>query len=143
MFRRTFVSRDHTMPLARMFLSVALFAAPVGAASAQSAAVVPNKTYDAVIEGMSCRQHASGRLDCEYAVGEAVRFKIEGVGQESATVHFVKVDSTGGYTAGFAPLHGCVVVRPASGREEAALAFVSLRDGRVHRGWQLCRQPMR
>lgn len=121
----------------------AFLAAPLGALSGQSAPAMPNKAYDAVIEGMSCRQHTSGRLDCEYAVGEAVRFRIEGVGQESATVHFVKVDSTGGYTAGYAPLHGCVVVRPAAGKEDVASAYVSLRDGRVHRGWQQCRPSSR
>jgi hypothetical protein len=131
------------MTRALAVLVAALLAVPFGAMSAQPAAVVPNKAYDAVIEGMSCRQQTSGRLDCEYAVGQGVRFRIEGVGQESATVHFVKVDSTQGYTAGFAPLHGCVVVRPATGKEETALAFVSLRDGRVHKGWQHCRQPLR
>ena len=127
------------MTSARVWLLAAFLAAPIGPIFAQTAALPPNKAYDAVIEGMSCRQHPSGRLDCEYAVGEGVRFRIEGVGQESATVHFVKVDSTGGYTAGFAPLHGCVVVRPASGKEDVASAYVSLRDGRVHRNWQQCR----
>jgi hypothetical protein len=121
----------------------AFLAAPVGALAGQTAPAMPNKAYDAVIEGMTCRQHTSGRLDCEYAVGEAVRFRIEGVGQESATVHFVKVDSTSGYTAGYAPLHGCVVVRPAAGKEDAAAAYVSLRDGRVHRGWPQCRPSSR
>jgi hypothetical protein len=128
---------------ARVMLLSTFLAAPVGAVSAQTATLPPNKAYDAVIDGMSCRQHTSGRLDCEYAVGEAARFRIEGVGQESATVHFVKVDSTGGYTAGFAPLHGCVVVRPAGGREDAPSAFVSLRDGRVYRSWQQCRPSSR
>lgn len=121
----------------------AAFLAPSGALAAQAAPATPNKAYDAVIEHMTCRQHPWGRLDCEYTVGAAVRFRIEGVGQESATVHFVQVDSSGGFTAGFAPLHGCVVVRPAPAREDAASAYVSLRDGRVHRGWQQCRPSSR
>lgn len=113
-------------------------------ARAQTAPPASNKTYDAVVEGMTCRQRQSGRLDCSYRVGDAVRFAIIGVGQDDAVVNFVKVDSAAGYVAGFAALHGCVIVKRATaGDSLAPLAFVSPRDGRVYRVWQLCRQPPR
>jgi hypothetical protein len=112
-------------------------------ARAQPAAPT-NRTYDAVIEGMTCRQLASGRLDCLYDVGESLRFTIAGVGQEDAVISFARVDSTRGYVAGFSVLHGCVVVKPsAAGDSSAALAFISPRDGRVYRIWQQCKQPAR
>lgn len=121
--------------------AIAVLVVLASSAGAQTSPAALNKTYDAVIEGMTCRQQASGRLDCSYRVGDAVRFAITGVGQDDAVVHFLKVDSTGGYVAGFAALHGCVVVKPTGADSLAALAFVSPRDGRVFRAWQLCRQP--
>ncbi len=112
-------------------------------AQAQSAAP-PNRTYDAVLEGMNCRQQASGRLDCVYDVAESLRFTIAGVGQEDAVISFAHVDSARGFVAGFSTLHGCVVVKPAgAGDSSVALAFVSPRDGRVYRIWQQCKQPPR
>lgn len=81
-------------------------------------------------------------MDCEYRVGSALRFSIAGVGQDDALIQFTRVDSTGGFVAGFAALHGCVVIRPV-GDSAAASAFVSPRDGRVYRAWQLCRQAHR
>jgi hypothetical protein len=115
-----------------------------GRAGAQTAAAVPNRTYDTVVEGMTCRQQTTGRLDCAYVVGESLRFSIAGVGQEDAVINFARVDSTGGFVAGFSALHGCVVVKPAAaGDTSAALAFVSPRDGRVYRVWQHCKQPPR
>jgi hypothetical protein len=117
---------------------------PIAAAQATAASpATANSTYDAVIEGMSCRQHGTGRLDCEYRVGEALRFVITGVGQDDALVNFLKVDSAAGYVAGFSALHLCVVVKPAVADSAARLAFVSPRDGRVYRVWQHCRQPPR
>ena len=109
----------------------------------QTASGPANRTYEAVVAGMSCRQQTNGRVDCQYGVGEALRILITGVGQEDAVVNFQKVDSTAGYVAGFAALHGCVIVRPARVRPDslAALAFVSPRDGKVYRTWQHCRQP--
>ena len=119
----------------------ALVAAGLAPAGAQTPQAAANPTYAAVVEGMACRQDPSGRLDCSYAVGQSLRFVISGVGQEDAVINFVKVDSAAGYVAGFASIHGCVVVRPAASADSGtALAFVSPRDGRVYRTWQLCRQ---
>ena len=115
-------------------------------AGAQGAARIPeNRTYDEVVDGMSCRQQSNGRLDCTYTVGSGLRFRIEGVGQDDALVNFVKVDSTAGWVAGFSLLLGCVVVKPAAATVDsaAALAFVAPRDGRVYRIWQHCRNPPR
>lgn len=128
-------------PVRLILVALLLAGSPLQAAS-QSAAPAANKTYDAVVGGMTCRQQQSGQLDCAYVIGESLRFVISGVGQEDAVVSFTKVDSAAGYVGAFAPLHGCVVVRAVTGRDSAAaLAFVSPRDGRVYRVWQHCRQP--
>lgn len=114
-------------------------------AQGQGSRAAPRTTYDAVVAGMSCRQQVSGRLDCAYEVAESLGIVITGVGQEDAVVTFTRVDSTAGYVAGFAALHGCVIVRPARARPDSlpALAFVSPRDGKVYRTWQHCHQPPR
>ena len=131
-----------TAALGRLAVVIGLQAAGSAAAHAQGPA--SNRTFDVVIEGMSCRQNQNGRMDCEYVVAQALRFSIAGVGEEGALISFSKVDSTAGYVAGFSSFHGCVVVRPAAaGDTSAALAFVSPRDGRVYRVWQHCRQPPR
>ena len=116
----------------------ALLAAQTQQANAPASA--PNKTYDAVIQGMSCRQQASGRMDCEYKVGKSLRFTIAGVGQSDVVVNFFKVDVDEDFFASVAPLHGCVVVRPAQARGDTTsqLAFVSPQDGKIYRNWNTC-----
>lgn len=109
--------------------------------STKSAApVAPNPTYDDVVKGMSCRQQQNGRMDCVYAVGDGLRFQISGVGQVDVVMTFVKMDSGATYVAGFAPLHGCVIVRPAQPGQDslARMAFVSPHDGKVYRNWNTC-----
>lgn len=125
-----------------LFLALATYP---GVVAAQAAVTPARSTYDAVVAGMTCRQQTNGRLDCHYVIGESLQIRITGVGQEDAVVNFQKVDSTAGYVAGFAALHGCVMIRPAKARPDSlvALAFVSPRDGRVYRTWQHCRQPPR
>ena len=117
------------------------------AARAQTVPQAPvrNTTYDATIDGMSCRQQPSGRLDCEYRVGSSLRFVIAGVGQDDAAVTFFRVDSIGDYYAGYAALHGCVVIKPTRQARDsvASFAFVSPRDGKVYRSWQNCHQPVK
>ena len=94
---------------------------------------------------MSCKQLSSGRLDCEYKVGNSLRFNIAGVGQPDAVVNFSEVDPQGEYMAGIAPLHGCVIVRPSRARADstASAAFVSPNDGKVYRNWNTCLKPTR
>jgi hypothetical protein len=129
---------------------------PAGSQSAGSAVasasrpVTNSATYEAVLEGMACKQHKSGRMDCDYRVGGAARFVIAGVGQEDVVVSFVQADSSAEYTASFVPLHGCVVVKPARPAEGtrasqaytadsvATFAFVSPRTGRVYHTWATC-----
>jgi hypothetical protein len=114
------------------------------------AAVVPhtssaqprNPTYDAVLEGMTCRQRQSGEMDCEYKVGRSLHFLIAGVGQPDVAITFFKVDTAGDYYASFAVLHGCVVVRPTRVQTDTTMfAFVSPRDGKTYRNWPTCRKP--
>lgn len=94
---------------------------------------------------MACKQLTSGRLDCEYKVGRSLRFQIAGVGQVDAVVNFFQVDPEGDYVAGIAPLHGCVIVRPAKAASDstAGQAFVSPNDGKVYRNWNTCLKPTR
>ena len=105
-----------------------------------SAAAAPNKTYDAVVQGMACKQQPSGRMDCEYKVGKSLRFTIAGVGQSDVVVNFFKVDVDQDYFASVAPLHGCVVIRPAAARSDTTshVAFVSPQDGKIYRNWNTC-----
>jgi hypothetical protein len=97
----------------------------------------PTSTYDAVVRGMSCKQQATGQLDCDYSVGHSLRFAIMGVGQPDAGITFFKVDFDGDYYATVGVLHGCVIVKPARG-DLLSLAFVSPQNGRVYRDWPSC-----
>ena len=99
-----------------------------------------NRAYDAVLQGMSCKQQTNGRMDCEYKVGRSLRFLVSGVGQQDVVINFFKVDAEDDYLASVAPLHGCVVVRPAGARSDSAanVAFVSSQDGKVYRNWNTC-----
>jgi hypothetical protein len=107
---------------------------------ANAAPAAANKTYEAVIQGMSCKQQASGRMDCEYRVGKSLRFTIAGVGQSDVVINFFKVNVDDDFFASVAPLHGCVVVRPAAARSDtiSQLAFVSPQDGKIYRNWNTC-----
>jgi hypothetical protein len=53
-----------------MLCSAALAA---GAQQAIPGTVSGVSAYDALIEGMACRQQKSGRLDCEFRVGNLMR----------------------------------------------------------------------
>lgn len=91
---------------------------------------------------MSCRQVSSGRLDCDYRVGDGLHFQVAGVGQVDVVVNFVRIDSASGWVAGVAPLHGCVIVRPARVTDSTSRsAFVSPQDGKVYRNWNTCLKP--
>lgn len=100
----------------------------------------PNSAYDAVVKGMSCKQQPNGRMECTYQVGDGLRFVISGVGQIDVVTSILKVDTAGAFVAGFAPLHGCVMVRPAVSRPDSVghMAFVSPYDGKVYRNWNTC-----
>jgi hypothetical protein len=79
-------------------------------------------------------------MECSYHVGDGLRFVISGVGQIDVVTNILKVDTAGAYIAGFAPLHGCVIVRPSESRPDslALMAFVSPQDGKVYRNWNTC-----
>jgi len=124
---------------------------PVGAQAQQSVPVSTplaasagtanaNKTYDAVVLGMSCKQQRSGRMDCEYKVGKSLRFQIAGVGQRDVLINFFKVDVDEDYFASVASLHGCVMVTSAAARSDSSssVAFVSPQDGKIYRNWNTC-----
>lgn len=98
-----------------------------------------NTTYDAVLDGMSCKQQQSGQMDCEYKVGRSLRFVIAGIGQPDVAITFYKADADGDYYASFAVLHGCVVVKPTRlSADTTMFAFVSPRDGKTYRNWPSC-----
>jgi hypothetical protein len=129
-------------------MAVAFASSPVAsqsvgiAASSQARVLTPVATYDAVLDGMACKQQKSGRMDCEYRVGRAVRFVVAGVGQDDVVVSFVQVDSAGDYSASIVPLHGCVVVKPtratAQADSVATFAYVSPKTGKVYHTWATC-----
>jgi hypothetical protein len=126
---------------ATAIVAIAVIAATPPTASLAQKADRPNPTYDAVVKGMSCKQRQTGEMDCEYQVGQSLRFGISGVSQPDAAVMFYKVDAADEYYAGVIALHGCVVIRPArsAGADSVArFAFVSPRDGKVYRDWQSC-----
>ena len=106
---------------------------------ASTAAAAPNAAYDAVVQGMSCKQQPSGRMNCDYKVGEGLLFTVTGVGQVDVVVNFTKLTAESEFVAGVAPLHGCVIVRRARGADSLGqTAFVSPHDGRVYRNWNTC-----
>jgi len=111
-----------------------------GAAPLAASAATANKTYDAVVQGMSCKQQRSGRMDCEYKVGKSLRFQIAGVGQRDVLINFFKVDVDEDYFASVASLHGCVMVTSSAARSDttASPVFVSPQDGRIYRNWNTC-----
>lgn len=126
-------------------VAAAIVTAPLttGAQTVQSASTTgatTKRTYDAVVQGMTCKQQQSGRMDCEYKVGKSLRFIVSGVGQQDVIVNFFKVDADEDFVASVAPLHGCVVVRPSQSRSDTStnLAFVSPQDGKVYRNWNTC-----
>jgi hypothetical protein len=120
------------------------------AVTASPASAPVSVAYDALLDGMSCRQQRSGRMDCEFRAGAAVRFVISGVGQEDVSIAFVEADAKGEFVASMVPLHGCVVVKPtrtADATKAAGIpasdsvltfAFVSPRSGKVYRNWATC-----
>jgi hypothetical protein len=113
-----------------------------GVANAPARTAVP--TYEAVIQGMSCKQQSSGRLDCEYKVGKSLWFHISGVGQSDVVINFFRVNLEEDFVASVAPLHGCVVVRPSASPDSvASLAFVSPVDGKIYRTWNSCASKKR
>lgn len=79
-------------------------------------------------------------MDCSYNVADALRFSINGIGQVDVVMSIARLDSGSAYIAGFAPLHGCVIVRPANPGPDslASMAFVSPHDGKVYRNWNTC-----
>lgn len=89
---------------------------------------------------MSCKQQSGGQLDCDYKVGQALRFTIAGVGQEDAAITFFRVDQRGDYYASVGVLHGCVIVKPGEKNTDRTfpMAFVSPQNGKVYRDWQSC-----
>lgn len=121
----------------------------LGAQSPESSIVpaakpVKASTYESVVQGMSCKQKASGPMECEYKVGTSLRFIISGVGQQDVVITFHNVASDGDFLASVAPLHGCVLVQPRSDNSNTNLAFVSPADGKIHRTWNACiKQPLK
>jgi hypothetical protein len=105
-----------------------------------AASPASNRAYDAVVQGMSCKQQPSGRMDCDYKVGKSLRFGVAGVGQQDVVINFIKVDSEQDYVASIAPLHGCIVVRATNTRADSttSVAFVSPQDGKIYRNWNTC-----
>jgi hypothetical protein len=125
--------------------SVAVAQRTSAATATPMSAAARSATYDAVLDGMSCRQHTSGRMDCEFRVGRGLQFAVNGVGQEDVVITFVQADTAGDYTASVVPLHGCVVVKPipsasqpATADSVATFAFVSPKTGKVYRTWATC-----
>jgi hypothetical protein len=116
-----------------------VIAASLEAQSPPPTLAAATKTYDAVVQGMSCKQRSSGEMDCEYKVGNSLRFVIARVGQKDVAVTFLRVDADNDYFASVVPLHSCVVVKPARASDTTTnLAFVSPQDGKIHRSWNAC-----
>ena len=132
--------------------ATALTLAPLAplALSAQQRGGPGPSAFDALLDGMSCKQQKNGQIRCDYQVGSSLRFAIAGVGQEDVVVSFVHLDSLGDFFASVAPLHGCVVVKPKRPEEAAraaglhptdsvaTFAYVSPRNGKVYRTWSAC-----
>ena len=130
-------------------LTVVMLLPGIGSAQVPPPRASASAVYDALLDGMNCRQKKTGRMDCEFRVG-ATRFVVSGVGQDDVLISFTQADTAADFVAGIAPLHGCVVVRPTRAADAAQsagiplsdsislFAFVSPRTGRVYRTWSTC-----
>lgn len=106
----------------------------------------PMSTYDVVKQGMTCKQSTVDptQRDCEYRVGNSLRFGIAGVGMLDAGIVFEKSDIDGDYYAAYGVAHGCVVVWPGGATMKTApgrafdAAFVSPATGEVYTNWATC-----
>lgn len=100
--------------------------------------------FDAATRGARCDLEPSGALTCRYRVGLDLEFTLHEVNQRSVTLRLVRSSEDGDYRADREMMSQCVFVRYGRrglelGGSEFAYAFVSGRNGSVHRSLQDCR----
>ena len=100
-------------------------------------------TYEALVAGMECHQQQGlepAGLECNYQVGESLRFAIVGPGLPGGSVYIYRSNDEEGHFAVLGFDTRCVVVRPGYEREDTRdFAFVSTHDGIVYRSVVECR----
>lgn len=102
-----------------------------------------SSTSEAVMSGKHCVSASEGlqAITCEYRVGQALYFTIDGVGEAEAGITFMRSNFDGDFYATVGTLHGCVIVkRGLKYITEPSLdyAFVSPKNGKVYRRWEEC-----
>lgn len=123
-------------------LSLTLVASRLPAQATQDAT-----TFDAVQRGRICApsQDDPRRVDCDFQVGQSLRFIIVGVGLPEGGLEFVKADYQGDYYGGTGFASRCVIIWPgeATTKNQPSRAkddaYVSPVDGRVYRDLPSCR----
>ena len=101
--------------------------------------------YDTVLSGKTCRDSADPpeAMECEYAVGNGLRFLINGVGQPDWGIAFYKSSADSDFYGAFSSRHECVGIYRgrkglASMEALADEAFVSPKNGKVYRTLPEC-----
>jgi len=102
-----------------------------------------NTAYDTTLQGKKCYEHEQV-LGCEYKVGKDLEFSIEDIGSPNTGITFLHANNTGDYYAKYGIQHGCIIV--THGKKSSMymrdFAFVSPRNGKVYKTWELCKQGM-
>jgi len=130
-----------------LLLAALLLLPPVLPLAAQEDAA-SSPALELANSGKSCSENQSGTsVDCDFNVGQDLRFSIIGIGQPDVRIVFSNSSMDGDYYATFSVLEGCVVVKHGkkgvpSARELLKVmndvAHVSPKDANVYKTWEEC-----
>jgi len=104
-------------------------------------------TFDVVKDGAECDQSDGGdAIQCDYRAGRSLHISIEGVGDDDATVTFMRANFDSPFYASFGVRHGCIVVKrnlsvsdgPKYRNPLLDLAFISPKTGVVYPERKAC-----
>lgn len=104
-------------------------------------------TFDIVNESAECDQvDRSEASQCDYRAGRSLHISIESVGDDNATVTFMRAKFDSAFYASFGVHHGCVIVKrnlavsdgPKYRNPLLDRAFISPKTGVVYPEWKAC-----
>ncbi len=98
-----------------------------------------NKMFELVVAGTECKQDLNNWLNCNYKVGQNLKFSIKDAGGSDEVIAFRHSDWDDDYYA--VMYFGCIVVAPGSASKnygEDDNIYVSPKNGRVYRTRQEC-----
>ena len=117
-----------------MFFLIAL--SSLNLAGAQS---LLNKMFELVVAGAECKQDLNNWLNCNYKVGQNLKFSIKDAGGSDQVISFNHSDINDDYAA--VMYFGCIVVIPGHATKNHGKddnVYVSPKNGRVYQTRQEC-----